>query len=59
MERIKVALIKGSEVKICTPVIAGKLLNVNPETIRRWYRDKKKVFRNGYDVYTDIEKLKS
>lgn len=54
--KIEVILIKNTGATITSPIEASKMLNINPETIRRWHRSgKRKVFCNGYDVYLNVE----
>lgn len=36
----------------------AKFIKVHPETIKRWIKDKPGMkFKNGYEVYFNIEKL--
>ena len=36
----------------------AKLIGVHSETIKRWNKDKKEVvFKNGYEIYLNTEKL--
>jgi len=56
---IKIALLKDGKLTIVNPKQAAKLLDKNPETIRRWVKSGKKVFCNGYEVITNVEELKT
>jgi len=45
---------KGKKKIIGNPVTTCELLGVCPETIRRWYRARKLVVINGYNVSFDV-----
>jgi hypothetical protein len=39
------------------PKVAN-LIGINPVTIRRWIKDEdRKVYKNGYEIYLNTEKL--
>ena len=52
---IKIGLLKDDKLTIVNPKQAAKILDKNPETIRRWAKAGKKVFCSGYEVITNIE----
>jgi len=57
-KNIKLILVKDNQASESTPINAAVILEINPETIRRWYRDgKTKMHRNGYDVFLNIKKI--
>ena len=55
---IKLILKKGDEIILTNPIKAASILNVHVETVRGWSRNKKKVLKKGFEVYTVIEEMK-
>ena len=54
---IKLILKKGDQIILTNPIKAASILNVHVETVRGWYRNKKKVLKQGFEVYTVIKEM--
>ena len=55
---LKLILKKGDQIILTNPIKAASLLNVHVETVRLWCKAKKKVLKQGFEVYTVIEEMK-
>ena len=55
---LKLILKKGDQIILTNPIKAASLLGVHVETVRLWCKAKKKVLKQGFEVYTEIEEMK-